>query len=428
MKKSRLERIIGILLAAIMVIGMLAGCAKTDKTNDTPSTLSTSDTKDNADTSAETPADSDKTEEGGEITLAFVGPQTGDNAEYGKSMKTAMQIAIDEWNEKGGVIGKTIKMVDYDDANTSEQAASIAEKLVGDKSISAVVGHFSSGVAMTAAEIYQESGLALINASAAHVDFAKIGDCIFRNNAVYTTDANTMLQIAAYLGYTKIGTLNPNSDAGLSITNCIESMIEKYGDKYPGDLLLADLYEEGTVDFSAAISKFEQAGVEVIYSSGAYAQTAPFIKQYLEKNPNMKFIMSAACFSQEFLDLAGEDAEGVVIGTSFFYESADPNVQNFVQKYIEAYGSNPSTFAAQAYDATYAILYAIEKGNSAERADIVKNLAETDFQGVTGKITFDEEGNCPKQQVLLEIKDGDYVEIPNALLSQTDYEASLGVN
>lgn len=364
---------------------------------------------------------------GGEVTLAFVGPQTGDNAEYGKSMKTAMQIAIDEWNEKGGVIGKTIKLVDFDDANTSEQAASIAEKIVGDKSISAVVGHFSSGVAMTAAEVYQESGVALVNGSAAHIDFAKIGDAIYRNNAVYTTDANTMLQIAAYFGYKNIGILNPNTDAGLSITNCIKEMLNTYGDKYEGKLVLDELYEDGTVDFSATISKFEQAGVEVVYSSGAYAQTAPFIKQYHEKNPDVKFIMSAACFSQEFVELAGKDAEGVVLGTSFFYESADPQVQAFVKKYVEAYGANPSTFAAQAYDATYSILYAIEKGNSAERADIIKNLADSDFQGVTGKITFDAEGNCPKQQVLLEVTDGSYHEIPGVLLSQTDYEAKLGV-
>lgn len=408
--KKTWKRTLSLVLALAMVCLMAACGAKSETPTGT------------------TAAGDSGTVQGGEITLAFAGPQTGDNAEYGKSMKTAMQIAIDEWNEKGGVLGQTIKMVDYDDANTSEQAASIAEKIVGDKKISAVVGHFSSGVAMTAAEVYQEGGIALVNGSAAHIDFAKIGDCIFRNNAVYTTDANTMLQIAEYFQFKKIGILNPNTDAGLSITNCIKDMLNTYGDKYDGELVLAELYEDGTVDFSATISKFQQAGVDVVYSSGAYAQTAPFIKQYKEKNPDMKFIMSAACFSQEFIELAGKDAEGVVLGTSFFYDSEDPQVQSFVKKYLEAYGANPSTFAAQAYDATYAILYAIEKGGSADRASIVKNLPDTDFQGVSGKITFDAEGNCPKQQVLLEVENGSYHEISGVLLSQTDYEAKLGVN
>lgn len=399
-----------LLLSMMMAAGLMTGCGSSPKQGDSGSTTQAG-------------AASSEADAGGEITLAVVGPQTGDNAEYGKSMKTAAQIAVDEWNEKGGVIGKQIKLVDFDDANSSEQAASIAEKIVGDKSISAVLGHFSSGVAMTAGEVYQESGIALVNGSAAHMDYAKIGDCIFRNNAIYTTDANTMLQIMDYLKIGKIGILNPNSDAGIAVTAAIQDMLKSYGDKYKGELVLAELYEDGTVDFTATVAKFQQAGVQAIYSSGPYSATAPFIRQYREKDKDVKFVMSAACFSQEFLELAGEDANGVVLGTSFFYESEDPAVQSFAKKYVEAYGSNPSTFAAQVYDATYAILYAIEAGNSAERADIVKNLAATDFQGVTGKITFDEEGNCPKQQVLLEIKDGKYVEIPGVLKSQADWEA-----
>lgn len=367
------------------------------------------------------------TEDLDEITLAIVGPQTGDNAEYGQSMKTAAQIAVDEWNEKGGVLGKQIKLVDYDDANSSEQAASIAEQIVGDPSISAVMGHFSSGVAMTAAEVYQEAGIALVNGSAAHMDYAKIGDCIFRNNAIYTTDANTMLQIMEYLGVEKFGVLNPNTDAGISVTTAVEEMLDRYGDKYAPQMVEPQLYEDGTVDFSATVSWFQEQGVEAVYSSGAYSATAPFIQQYRAKDPDVKFVMSAACFSKEFLELAGDDAEGVVLGTSFFYGSDNEQVKSFTEKYTEAYGSEPSTFAAQIYDATYAILYAIENGQSADRADIVTNLASTDFQGITGRITFDEEGNCPKQQVLLEISNGEYHEIPDVLMSQTDWEASKGI-
>ena len=394
------KRVLSAMLAMAMTATVLSGCGKSETES------STADSK--------------------EITLAFVGPQTGDNAEYGKSMKTAAQIAVDEWNEKGGVIGKKIKLVDYDDANSSEQAASIAEKIVGDKSISAVMGHFSSGVAMTAAEVYQEAEIALVNGSAAHMDYAKIGDAIFRNNAIYTTDANTMLQIMEYLGVKKFGILNPNNDAGISVTSAVEDMMERYGDKYPIELVEPQLYEDGTVDFTASVAWFQEQGVEAVYSSGPYSACAPFIQQYRAKDKDVKFVMSAACFSKEFLELAGKDGEGVLIGTSFFYGSEDEKIKSFAEKYTKAYGSEPSTFAAQIYDAAYAILYAIEKGESAERADIVKNLADTDFQGVTGKITFDEEGNCLKQQVLLEIKDGEYVEIPDVLKSQTDWEKSEG--
>ncbi len=396
-----MKKMLCALLAGVMVLSSLAGCGGSK--------------------GASSSNDSD------EVTIAFVGPMTGDNAEYGQSMKAAVQIAVDEWNEKGGVLGKQIKLVDYDDANTSEQASSVAQKITGDSSICAVIGHFSSGVAMTASEVYQEQGIPYISGSAAHVDLTGIGDYIFRNNSVYETDANAMIQIVDYMGFKKIGILNPNTDAGVSVTNEIETMMEEYGDKIDAELVLAELYEDGTVDFSATISKFQEAGVEAIYSSGAYAQTAPFIQQYREKDQNVQFIMSASCFSQEFLDLAGDDAEGVVLATSFFYESDDENVQAFSEKFKEAYGSEPSTFCGQVYDAAYAIFYAIEAGESADRESIKDNLFNTDFQGVTGKITFNEEGNCPKQQVLLKVENGTYVEIPDVLLSQPDYEAQLGI-
>ena len=168
------------------------------------------------------------------------------------------------------------------------------EKIVSDSSISAVLGHFSSGVGMTAGGL---SGIriALINGSAAHMDFAKVGDCIFRNNAIYTTDANTMLQIMDYLGVKKIGTINPNNDAGVAVTTAIQDMLERYGDQYGGELVLAELYEDGTVDFTATVAKFQQAGVEAIYSSGPYSLPHRSSSS-TEKDKDVKFVMSAACF------------------------------------------------------------------------------------------------------------------------------------
>lgn len=362
------------------------------------------------------------------IKIAFVGPMTGDNAEYGQYMQESVQIAIDEWNAKGGVLNRQIEMVSFDDKNTSEEAASIAEKIVGDESICAVIGHFSSGVAMTGAQIYQEGGIALVNGSAAHIDFSSIGDCIFRNNAIYSTDANSFLQVVMYLGVEKFGMLHPNSDAGVSITSEVQGRLEEYGDKYPAELVTAELYNEGTVDFNAFITKFMDAGCEVIVSTATYSALAPFVKQYKEKDPDIKIIGSAATFSQEFIDLAGEDANGVCMPTSFFYESEKPIVQAFSEEFLTRMGANPNTFCAQVYDAANMIFLAIEEGQSASRADIVENLYKVTFDGCSGNVYFDEQGDCPKTQVLLEIVDGKYTEIPDVMMSRPDWEATYIFN
>ena len=95
---------------------------------------------------------------------------TGDNSEYGIGFSNAAKLMAGQWNAKGGVLGKQIEIVPYDDKNTSEEAATIAQKIVSDGDISGVIGHFSSGVCMTAAPIYDENGIVEISPSASHPD------------------------------------------------------------------------------------------------------------------------------------------------------------------------------------------------------------------------------------------------------------------
>ena len=153
---------------------------------------------------------------------------------------------------------------------------------------------------------------------------------------------------------------------------------------------------------------------------------APLLKQYKAINPDIKFILSSGAFSQEFLDLAGDDANGVYVPNSFFYESARESTKQFTAAFNAHYGSNPSTFAAQCYDAANMIFLAIEAGQSDERASIVENLYKVEFDGASGKIVFDEIGDVPKQQVCLTVEDGIWTEIPDVLLSPVDWAAELG--
>ena len=100
-----------------------------------------------------------KKEEETVIRVAIAAPQTGDFAEYGNGFKNAVLLKVDEVNKAGGVLGKQVEVLVFDDKNNGEEAATIAEKIVADESILGVVGHFASGVCMAASPIYQEVGL-----------------------------------------------------------------------------------------------------------------------------------------------------------------------------------------------------------------------------------------------------------------------------
>ncbi len=156
----------GVLLAASMVLSA-AGCGSAGSSSQASSAAPAS----SGAASQAAPAAS----AGGKIKIAVAGPMTGDNAEYGKGFLNAAQLKADEWNAAGGVTGKQVEIVAYDDKNSSKEAASIAQKIVSEGDIVGVIGHFSSGVCMTAAPVYQENKIIEISPSASHPDYSGIG-------------------------------------------------------------------------------------------------------------------------------------------------------------------------------------------------------------------------------------------------------------
>jgi branched-chain amino acid transport system substrate-binding protein len=160
-----MKRVLTVVLAFALAVSVLAGC-------------SSQPSKSTAPAASGAPAAT------GVVKIAVAGPMTGDNAEYGKGFVNAAKMMADQWNAKGGVLGKKIEIVQFDDKNSGEEAASIAQKIVSDKDIIGVIGHFASGVCMAAAPTYTENKIIEISPSASHPDYSGIGEYIFRNNTV----------------------------------------------------------------------------------------------------------------------------------------------------------------------------------------------------------------------------------------------------
>ena len=396
-----MKKLIAILMTVAMMLTIFAGCGATGES-----------------------AKTDEAKTADPIKIAYIGPMTGDNAEYGQTMSNAVQIAVEDINAKGGINGRLFELVSYDDKNDATEATTVAEKVCADESIVAVIGHFSSGVAMAAAPVYEENGMPYIAISAAHPDLCE-GSFIFRNNALYDTEASSVLQTIASKGATKYGILVENSDAGVSVTTQVNAWLEQFGDAYTPELATIQRFDSGATDMNAQIQEFIAAGCEVVYTNAAYAQVVPFITQYRTYDQDVEFIISAACFSPAFLEAAGENANGCVLATSFFYGSPNEAVKAFVDKYVEKYGANPSNFCGQSYDAAFSYFYAIEKAGSAERDAIRQALHEIEFEGLTGAMKYDETGECLKQQTLVGVENGQWVEYSGVLLSASAYLESL---
>ena len=372
-----MKKLIVILLTGLMVVSMVSGCA---------------------------PKDQDV------VKVAVAAPLTGDFAEYGTGFKNAVELMVEQWNEdKGGVLDKKVEVVVYDDKNNGEEAATIAEKIIGDSAIAGVVGHFASGVCMAASPTYQEAGIVEISPSASHPDYSSEGDYIFRNNTVINVEAREAIDIAVNaLNAKNVGILSVKTDWGTSTADIVKEIANEYE-----GVTIVEHQEiiDGTVDFSPVVTAFNEAKPDVVIVVGMYNVLAPFATQYKAINTDMNFVGFSNAYSQELINLGKEFVEGVHLPAIFFHGSIDENIRSFVDAYEAKYGSAPSSLTAQAYDSAGIILSAIENIDSTDRAAIKDELYKISYPGVTGQTTFNEKGDAQKTFAWLKVENGAFVEV-----------------
>ncbi len=373
-----MKKIISLALTFVLSLSVLSGCASSGKSNGD-----------------------------GPIKIAVAFPMTGDNAEYGKSFLLAAQIKTDEWNTNGGVLGRTIELVNYDDKNSGEEAASIAQKIVSDPEIVGVLGHFSSGVSMVAAPIYEENKVIEISNTASHPDYSSIGDYIFRNNSVISSEFKVIEEIIADdLGLTKVGIVAIKTDWGTTSGKIAAEIINSNSKL---SLVAHEEVLEGSDDYSLAIAKLKDAGAEVVISVGMYSLIAPLAKQYKAVDPGIQVIGLSNAYAQQLIELGGEAAEGIIFPVSFYADSEDEKVKKFVDAYKEKFGSEPSALAAQAYDSIGILLEAVKQNGSTEKESLRNTLNSISYSGITGETKFDDIGDATKQYTKLIVQDGNFI-------------------
>ncbi len=398
---KRTVKTLGVLLAASMVLSA-AGCGSSGASQ---TSSASSQAASSGAASQAAPAS-----DGGSIKIAVAGPMTGDNAEYGKGFLNAAQLKADEWNAAGGVIGKQVEIVAYDDKNSSEEAASIAQKIVSEGDIVGVIGHFASGVCMTAAPVYQENKIIEISPSASHPDYSGIGNYIFRNNTVINVEASAGLDIAINdLGKKNIGIISILTDWGTSTSTIVKQLIEEKA----GEGVKVVAHEEvmeGSDDYSPAITKLNAAGADVVICVGMYNLLAPVSRQYKQVNPDIAIVGFSNAYSQQLLELGGSAVEGVRFPVIFFSGSEKADIKDYVTRYTDQFGAAPSALTSQAYDSVGMLLEAIETAGTTDAEKVRDQLNQIEYPGVTGSTQFDDNGDVHKEFVKVVVKDGKFVE------------------
>ena len=345
---------------------------------------------------------------GKEILVGEYGSLTGGIATFGISTKNASEMAFDEINKKGGVLGKQIKLLVEDDQSKPEEAGTAVTKLINQDHVVAMLGHVASSHSLAAAPICQSNRVPMITPSSTNPRVTQVGDYIFR---VCFTDTFTGEVVAKFVYDTlkakKVAILvDVRSDYSVGLQTFFGEAFKRRG----GEIVANQSYSQGDSDFRAQLTQIKATNPEAIYVPGYYTEVGTIVHQGRELGITVPFVGSDGWDSPKLWEIGGEALNGCYFSNHYSTDDPNPAVQKFVNDYKTRYGQTPDALAALGYDAARVLADAMTRAGSTDGDKIRKAIGATkDFAGVTGTITINAERNAVKPAVILKVENGKYL-------------------
>ncbi len=405
MKKFMKFASIGLIVA--LLLGCLSGCSQS-QTNDETAQNETADSENTGNTAN---SENNNSSSDGEKTLIIggIGPLTGNNANYGNSVRNGAQIAVDEINAAGGVNGFQF-VLDFQDSQGDPDAAVAAYGKLMDNGMEVSLGGTLSGETQSIVAASQQDGILVLTPTASSEASISGGDNAFRvcfndpgqgtASATYIADNNLATKVAVFYA----------SDNDYSV-GLYETFKEEAANRG------IEIVEEQTfttstsTDFSTQINAIKASGADLVFLPIYAAEAATFLTQANGKLDGMTFF---GCDGLDGILTKVSDTsyvEGVLMLTPFAANDPAENVQSFVSQYEEQHNTTPDQFAADGYDAIYAIKAALEQTGITEVDDtfnekMIAAMTEITVDGVTGSMTWTSDGEANKQAKVMIIRDG----------------------
>lgn len=314
------------------------------------------------------------------IKVGIIGHLTGDYASYGIPMKNAAQLAIEEINEQGGINGQEIQLFIEDDNSDPNKAITSMNKLINVDGVNYIISAQGSGVTSAIIPIAQNNKNVMMITLGSAPGLTTQGEYIFRS---VISDSYQGTKINKFLSENfeteKVAGLYLNDAYGVGIRDIIN--------KNPNiDLITNEMFESGDSDFRTQLLKIKSKDPDVLVLVG-HQEYPTILKQVHEIGIDATVITSETFKDEQILQKSGTNAEGVY--TFFMAEPVD--YFGFSEKYEQRFGEDPSAYNKYAYDGTIALIKSLESSDNTE--DVKKNLHYVKFNGASGAVGFDAEGD-----------------------------------
>lgn len=342
------------------------------------------------------------------IKIGHAAPLTGNIAHLGKDNENGVRMAVDEINTAGGVDigGKMVKieLISEDDQADPKTATTVAQRFV-DQKVAGVIGHLNSGTTIPASKIYSDAGIVQISPSATAVAYTAQG---FKTTyRVMANDAQQGKVLGDYavnkLKIKKVAIVDDRTAYGQGLADEFEKAAKAAG----AEIVKREFTTNQETDFNAILTSIKGAKPDLIFYGGMDAQAAPLTKQAKKLGIKAQIMGADGAQTPEFIKLAGKDSEGAIASIPGLPKEQLPGGTEFLNKFKEKYGAEVQLYAPNCYDAVKVMIEAMKKAGSADPAKYLPELAQIQYSGVTGDISFDEKGDIKNGAITLyKVKNG----------------------
>ena len=344
------------------------------------------------------------------ITIGAVEILTGPNNKYGIAIRNGFDLALEEVNKAGGVLGKPLAIAYEDSAGNKDQAMNAVRSLLGGKNVPLILGPTLSNEMFAAGPIANQRKVPIIGTSTTANGITAMGPYVFRTSLPEADVVPVTLKTARdKLGVKKVAVMYGNDDAFTkSAYDVMKAALEKLGI----EVLTTETFGGKDTDFSAQLTKIKALNPDAIVVSALVEAGSGIMlaKKALGIPAKVRIIGGNGLNSPKIGEIAGDAADGTLVGSPWFIGKSDPANQKFIADYKAKYNDSPDQFAAQAYDTLFIVADAIKKAGAADSEKIKDALLTTKRTGVLGAFSFtpDRDPADTSGVVVIEMKSGKF--------------------
>lgn len=339
------------------------------------------------------------------IRIGFHAPLTGFAASDGKSAVQGAELAVEQINAAGGVNGRKLELVVQDDQARPDQALPLANKYIGD-GLKIVVSGSYSGPTRAAAGVFHQAKVPYISAYAIHPDITRAGNYVFRTSFMGEIQGKAAAKlIGDNLKKRKVTLVTLNNDFGQALSAGFKEVAGKFG------IQIASEYTYGMGDrqFGSIVASVKKDDPEALYVSGYFFNGGPLVAQLRAAGVTAPIIGTEGFDTHNFISIAKEASEGVMITTSLDRESKAAPMRKFISEYEAKWKAPADMVAASTHTAIYVAAEGLKRGGADDGAKIRAAISGIkDFEVATGRIGFNELGEIYKAAQIQVIKGGQF--------------------